>query len=301
MSRGYITWAVKQWIYLEFAVDLGLSLKETNPEPLSIIVDRKLFARAERYHTVFDKIILLPADFTGYCWGGKFFAAEAAPYERTMYLDSDILAIGSLGKFWDALETCNFAFLGEMIKRGSKRMQEKIGIERIMQDFDLVCYQKSHGGMFYFEKATGVKVLKECWQMYLELFTPNPFYGKNVLDEIIFAVYGGRKPVHNFPWPGPIPWPVELAVMKPGYDEKPLIHFIGQPSVEGMFWLMEGVRARRRKYGLPMGHEWLWYQKAWLGHPQSWMPLGVKCKMRLSQCRQLKQRITNRIRRAFKV
>ena len=63
-TRGYLLIAIEHKKYLEYSVDLCLSIMEYNDEPVSIIVDDNLKKYCiEEYGDLFDEIITMPEKY----------------------------------------------------------------------------------------------------------------------------------------------------------------------------------------------------------------------------------------------
>lgn len=96
MTRGFITIATGKTIYYELAKNLLLSYKVycENPYPFAIICDCE-----NEYTKLFDHVIVLPEAKRNYF--DKFELLIYAPYDETIFIDSDCLAYSDLNYYWD--------------------------------------------------------------------------------------------------------------------------------------------------------------------------------------------------------
>ena len=96
MTRGFITIATGKDIYYQLAKNLLLSYKlfTENPFPFAIMCDRENECTA-----LFDDVVILEKPLNSF-WD-KFELLKKAPYEETIFIDSDCLAYGDLNAYWD--------------------------------------------------------------------------------------------------------------------------------------------------------------------------------------------------------
>ena len=152
---GYLTLAARHRMYLEMAVDLALSIRDTNLEPVSLVVDARLRDRAERcYHSVFEEILSLPDEYD-FGRAFKYCVAEVTPYQRTLFIDADTLALGSLEETWKRLEGYRFAMIGKTLSPDDESLHHGRPIRYWCARFGLRQYFKTAGAVFFFEKRGG--------------------------------------------------------------------------------------------------------------------------------------------------
>lgn len=258
-QRGYVTLAARHPMYLEMAVDLALSLRDTNPEPLSLVVDAQLRrAAVRRYHSVFDELLTLPAEYD-FGRALKYSVAELTPYQRTLFIDADTLALGSLAETWERLGTQEFAMMQETLEADDDTVHHGRTVRFWCERFGLKRYVKTASAVFYFEKAAGRRVLAECLAAYRDQAYGSIWAG----DEIGFAIAAERIHIGAFPGPAPIFWTAGLKDMDISRPAAPLFTGLGRPPKAVMNTLLESVAARRARANLSGGSGAFWRLKAW--------------------------------------
>jgi len=101
---GYITVATGERRYLEYAIDLALSLRAFNPEPIALMLGDELRPFATPAHLApFDHVVAMPGGYPGAL--GKMAAPAATPFARTLFIDADCIAIGGVGEVWRNLDS----------------------------------------------------------------------------------------------------------------------------------------------------------------------------------------------------
>ena len=258
-DRGYVTLAVGNPRYLELAVDMRLSMREQDDLPVALVADERLAAAAEeRYPGVFDAVTVLPERFRAHR-GIKYGVAIASPYERNIFIDSDCIVMGSLDRFWEALEGEEMALVGRMLEGDDEDRHHGFSTIYLRRRFGVDAYLKSNTGVFYFRKSAAVPILEECLELYVEEILPK-LRGGFLGDELAFALVGGRRRLATFPEPGPIFWRDELARLDPERPQKPVMHMIAPIPRDAMRRMLADVERRRRDAGLPTGSSahWRW-------------------------------------------
>ena len=256
---GYLTLAARHRMYLEMAVDLALSIRDTNLEPVSLVVDARLRDRAERcYHSVFEEILSLPDEYD-FGRAFKYCVAEVTPYQRTLFIDADTLALGSLEETWKRLEGYRFAMIGKTLSPDDESLHHGRPIRYWCARFGLRQYFKTAGAVFFFEKEEGRRILAECFAAYRDrAYSRIRWVG----DEMGFAIRADRNPIDPFPGPAPILWDGQLRGLDLSAPEAPLFTLLGDPPRHTMDRLLASVAARRERADVPRASEGYWRLKA---------------------------------------
>ena len=99
MTRGFITIATGKEMYFQFAKNLLLSYKmfTDSPLPFAIMCDQE-----NEYTNLFDDVVLFQK--TEHPYFDKFELLKLAPYDETIFIDSDCLAYADLNLYWDYFE-----------------------------------------------------------------------------------------------------------------------------------------------------------------------------------------------------
>ena len=148
MTRGYITIATGKEMYFQFAKNLLLSYKLycSEPLPFAIMCDQE-----NAYTELFDDVILFEKSEHPYF--DKFELLKIAPYDETIFIDSDCLAYADLNLFWDYFaDADDFSAAGTNYPIDSDRglfQKEEVGPykDRVHWKPDI------HGGLYYIKKG----------------------------------------------------------------------------------------------------------------------------------------------------
>ena len=158
MTRGFITIATGKEMYFQFARNLLLSYHVycDAPLPFAILCDRE-----NAYTALFDDVVLF--EKTEHPYFDKFELLKIAPYDETIFIDSDCLAYGDLNQFWDYFAGADaFSASGTNYPMDSDRglfRKEEIGpyTGRVHWKPDI------HGGLYYIRKGeTCDAIYREC-------------------------------------------------------------------------------------------------------------------------------------------
>ena len=212
MTRGFITIATGKEMYFQFAKNLLLSYKLycDNPLPFAIMCDRE-----NEYTALFDDVVLF--EKTEHPYFDKFELLKLAPYDETIFIDSDCLAYADLNQFWDYFYGADsFSASGSNYSIDSDQglfRKEEIGIyaERVHWKPAI------HGGLYYIRKdALCQAIYKDCRYIaahYTEFHWPDfcaPFADEPVLCLAMAA--NGCRAEKAYPPNFGIPW--EVTEMK---------------------------------------------------------------------------------------
>lgn len=242
-GRGYVTVASGDRRYLEFAVDLALSIREFNPEPITLVLGDELRAFATDAHrAVFDGIAALPEGYPAYL--GKLAAPGATPYERTLYVDADCMVIGTLAGLWDRLAPACFAAQGQFLAADKDIEHHGFSTAALIGRFGLSRYFKCNTGFLYFRKAPGIAVADACMGVRRDAFG-----GRMTCDEILLGIVAEAHEVFAIRRPWPMPW--SGHAVNPRETAFQIVHFIGAFRVDTLTWLLMEMRRRRKAAGLP--------------------------------------------------
>lgn len=260
--RGYLTLATGSEAFLEMAVDMALSLREHTRLPVAVAADDPLAAVVEStYPGVFDHVTRIPARFLE---GRvrKYGVAEASPFDETVFVDADCLALGSLDHLFAALDGHHVAMLGEQLGPGDDENHHGFSTRRLMEQFDLRRYLKTNSGLFAFRTEPAREIMDAFRACHLDEVRPRLRWsilrGAWLGDEIAIGVVGGRLGLGTLPLPHAMYWPHEFETLDLDAPPKPLLHFIWPPPETVLKRLMADVRRRRMAAGLPVTSEPVW-------------------------------------------
>jgi hypothetical protein len=240
--------------YAEMAVDMALSLREHTDLPIAIAVDDALEPTlSERYGEVFDQIVALPQRFLD-GRALKYGTAAATPFDETMFVDADCLVLSSLDDLWSILDGTGMVMVGRHLTPDEDQNHHGFSTRKLMRRFGLDRYLKTNSGIFLFRRETGLEVMEECLDCYVNEARPklrwSLLFGRWLGDEIAFGIVGGRRELATFPEPSPMYWPPEFETLDLARPAKPLLHMIWPPPSATLDALVEGARARRERAGV---------------------------------------------------
>jgi hypothetical protein len=192
-SRGILTLAVGKPKYIEMAKSLARSLILHDPNLMrGIITDSK---DPELGDLFTYRIDLRPEYGSGL--RQKMFLDRYTPFEETLFIDSDSLAVHSLDSFWSAFKSVPFGVCG-MATLQTGDTDDSVDVPFILDHFKLTSLPKFNGGAYYFkrtpESAAVFTTARELLDRATELRFPNlalqaangPYDGPT--DEALYSV-----------------------------------------------------------------------------------------------------------------
>ena len=112
-DQGYITVATKLEEFLNFAINLRLSILYNDPDrPFCLVTDETLLSKITEFGLshLFDEILIYKGDYIS--WEIKLELYKLSPFEETFYIDSDSLMIKNPNPAWSLLNGKNFSVQG---------------------------------------------------------------------------------------------------------------------------------------------------------------------------------------------
>lgn len=254
MQRGFVTMAVGSPRFLEMGVDMALSLREHNEEPVALIADEAIAGIVrDRYSTVFDDVALLPERFM-VGRARKYGLAAASPFDQTAFIDADCIVLGSLDHAWKSLDEHSAAFVGELLGRADDENHHGFSTRRLMERFGLDHYLKTNSGFFCFRTEEMKPLMDEMVSCFTDEVRPQLKWqvvlGRWIGDEIAIGIVGGRHRLGTLLKPAEMYWPNEFEGLDLDRPSKPLLHWIWPLSPTQYDRVTEEARARRRKHGV---------------------------------------------------
>lgn len=263
-TEGYITAAAHDPRHLEMAVDLRLSLAEHDPgRPFALVTDTSLAPRVRRYPDVFDHHQVIP-DELNLGHAAKLFVGRASPFQRTLFVDADCLALGPLDELWGHLPERSFCVPGEYVAADDPRHHHNFPIADLCRVFDLPRYYWASSPLFSFDDE-GRAILDACMEAYRGELPRERIVRWDTKwppDEIAFGVVGGRGDFAPFPPVQTLIKVKDLDGWTVGAAPHPLFHCVLSPPLPVLRELMAQVTERRRARGLPQGSRRHWVKKA---------------------------------------
>lgn len=172
MSKGYVILAQnsKHGDYLQMAYTLALSIKVTQSDTTSVsLITDVTDAVPYHYRSVFDNIIEIP-------WYDDAYESEwkienrwkiyhITPYDETIVLDADMLALTDISHWWTHLNRYDMCFVTKPITYRNEPITEtfyrKVFVENDLPNF--------YSAFMYFKKSD---FAHRYWKM-VELITKN--------------------------------------------------------------------------------------------------------------------------------
>ncbi|MBW4689891.1 MAG: hypothetical protein KME40_33620 [Komarekiella atlantica HA4396-MV6] len=156
-DSGVITYAYGASYYIEMAKSLARSLRLHSPNILRAIVtdsqnDRELFE-------LFDYVINCKKEY-GSNVIQKLHLYDYSPFKRTLYIDSDCIAVRDINFIFDAFKGRSFSVTGDIyLQAGDKDMF--MDVDYILNRFALKKLPKFNGGLYYFEQTNTAQAVFE--------------------------------------------------------------------------------------------------------------------------------------------
>jgi hypothetical protein len=148
-SRGIITLAYGHKRFIEQARSLAHSLQLHAPHlPRTLVTDscdpeiRKLFTQVISYRSEYGNGVRQ-----------KLYLDQYSPYEKTLFIDSDCLALGNLDAFWSVFDGQYFGVPGyRYLQKGST--DPFLNVDHALKELNLTAIPKFNGGTYYFERSS---------------------------------------------------------------------------------------------------------------------------------------------------
>lgn len=158
MTRGFITLATGSEKYYKLARNMLLSYRLfcPNPMPFAIMCDRE-----NEYTALFDQVILLENPSNSY-WD-KFELLVRAPFDETIFVNSDCLAYADWNVYWDYFaDADDFTGCGTNYPiESEKGLFQQGAVDKFN---DLVHWKPDiHGGLYFIRRGeTCNAVYRDC-------------------------------------------------------------------------------------------------------------------------------------------
>jgi hypothetical protein len=185
-SRGVITLAYGHARFLEQAKSLAHSLQVHAPQlPRTLVTDssnpelRKLFTEVIPYKLEYGSGVRQ-----------KLYLDHYSPYDETLFIDSDCLALGNLDDFWTAFEGQYFGVPGfKYLYKGAK--DQYLDVDLVLDKHHLESIPKFNGGTYYFTKSPQADAFFAAARNTLDNWRElglREFRGNGPNDEAVYAV-----------------------------------------------------------------------------------------------------------------
>lgn len=148
-DSGVITLAYGISRYIEMAKTLARSLRLHSPEiPRAIVTDTQ---DDKELIELFDDVIPLRKEY-GSNLRQKLHLDKYSPYEKTVYIDSDCIAVRDVNFIFEQLEGRSFSVPGENLLRSGHK-DSFIDVDFVLAHFGLEALPQFNGGLLYFDKS----------------------------------------------------------------------------------------------------------------------------------------------------
>lgn len=193
-QRGILTLAYGPERFVEQARSLAHSLQVHAPHlPRTLVTDSKDPAILR----MFTEIVPYRPEY-GSGVRQKLFIDLYSPYEETLFIDSDCLALGNLDSFWSA-------FAGQCFGVPGYRYQEKgtvdayMDLDHVLETLQVTRIPKFNGGTYYFVRSSKATEFFNTARHLLDNWTSlrmREFRENGPADE---AVYSAAMAIHQIP------------------------------------------------------------------------------------------------------
>jgi len=148
-KRGVLTLAYGQERFIEQARSLAHSLQLHAPHlSRTLVTDSKDLT----LHRQFTNVVAYRPEY-GSGVRQKLFLDLYSPYEHTLFIDSDCLALGNLESFWSGFAGQHFGVPGyKFLRRGST--DPYLDVDHVLSTLHLTAIPKFNGGTYYFTRSS---------------------------------------------------------------------------------------------------------------------------------------------------
>lgn len=194
MNEGYITLACGHRRYLDYAINLALSIRRfDSSRPICLVHDEHLpLEAADLAH--FDHHVLMETDPDYSGCANKLRLYEFSPYDKTFYIDSDCLIVkGDMDRHWR-----KFAGSGFNVAGGKRNSGHWYGfnLAEACSRLDLRYIVDMNSGAIYFTRPEGRIVFDTARQFYRQARETLGFVHQNrpgqLADEPFFGAAMGK-------------------------------------------------------------------------------------------------------------
>ncbi|MBE8965183.1 hypothetical protein IQ277_02680 [Nostocales cyanobacterium LEGE 12452] len=156
-QRGIITYAYGASYYLDMAKSLARSLRLHSPNiPRAIVTDHE---NDKDLLKLYDCVINLKQEY-GSNVKQKLHVYDYSPFEYTLCIDSDCIAVRDINFIFDDFKGRSFSVAGnEYLQAGDK--DKFIDVDDTLKRFNLTKLPRFNGGLYYFEKNDTTKAFFE--------------------------------------------------------------------------------------------------------------------------------------------
>lgn len=262
LSKGYLTLAIGNE-FAEMAVDMALSLKEFQDEPISCIVDLKTKKYIlKHYKNIFDKLIELQ-NIKSLGRAIKFHSTLFSPYKQTIFFDADIIILGDIDKLWQNTFNSSTLMIGEYLSQDKDRNHHGFSTSFLQKKFNTDKYLKCNSGCFYFTEESNL-FFRACIEKYKILTSDHNLKKKGWIgDEIAIGLTADDFKVDVFNiYPSLMMWDDTLKDLEPNLSvyKRPICHFIAPIPKKTVNWIVIECKKRRYQNNLNAKGSEIWYR-----------------------------------------
>lgn len=262
VHEGIITSAFGATKYIELSVDLALSVREYSALPVSLITSESGARHVTtRYPGLFEHIVVsdrlesLAPNLR--LVAAKIDAIANSPYQRTIFLDSDMVCRRDPSFLLEGVVSGEFRVFGRLHSRDTCADISHHGIPvlELFDAFDLDCYVHSSLGAFAFTREGGDRVAalmtseEPAWR---ERVKP---MRESLPAEILFGLLGDRTQVAFYNLPGRFYQKQDMSFR--WSDDVTCLHSAPMRHREALR-LLAGIVSRRRRSGFPVSPTLYW-------------------------------------------
>ena len=261
-NSGVITSAFGDPKYVEMSADLALSVRATSDLPVSLITSEsgaRLIGR--KYPGLFEHLVigdrLDTLEPKRRLVAAKIDSIKSTPYQRTIFLDSDMVCRRDPAFLLDQVGDDDFRIFGRLHTRDtcSEIIHHGIPAIKLFDTFGLDYYVHSSLGAFGFTATAGKRVA-ELMEAEEPAWRERTRHIRESLPaEILFGLLGDRTGVSFYNYPGRFYQKQDMSFR--WSDDVTCLHSAPMRHREAAR-LLAGVVTRRRRSGYPVGPSLYW-------------------------------------------
>lgn len=179
--------------YVRQACVCAMSIKVSNPDSKICLITNDPVP--DRYRELFDEILEIPfgdkARKTAWKVGNRWKIYHASPYEKSIVLDTDMLILDDISKWWEFLETRDLYYVNKVkTYRG-----EWVSSDFYRKTFTAHHLPNLYSGFHYFRKCdyskefyTWLEVVMNNWEQFQLQYAGRQYFQKDISVDVSSAI-----------------------------------------------------------------------------------------------------------------
>lgn len=179
--------------YIQQACTCAMSIRATNPDSKVCLITNDVVPA--RYQQLFDDIIEIPwgdkAKKTSWKIGNRWKIYHASPYNNTIVLDTDMLVLDDITKWWNFLQNRDLYY----VSRVKTYRGNWITSDYYRKSFKVHNLPNLYSGFHYFKKSefahefyNNLELVMNNWELFQGQFAGGKYFQKDCSVDISSAI-----------------------------------------------------------------------------------------------------------------